>query len=150
MDEVELVRVMDADKSISQWELSWGYSDEEYTLTVSDPVSNRSWSARRPDVFDAFCEIRRQLEPEGIRICVSGARVDVYPSGMSREMGGGHMAYVYRKPNILRRLLLWIPSVAPYKLVYIFSPAPCDLVVSVDEQESYFDRWMNRETGFSR
>ena len=41
------------------------------------------------DLFDALIALRRRLEDLGCRLLCAGARRDVYPSGMSRTMGGG-------------------------------------------------------------
>jgi hypothetical protein len=154
------VRVADATGEESCWQLGLSYegdgegdsNGEEYLLSLSDPVNGRAWSARGPDMFDALCALRRQLEPLGMRICVSGARVDVYPSGMSRDMGGGQMAYVLGKPGRFGRLLRFhvLHIRRPGPLVDIFSPAPCDLVATVADQERYFQEWVDRGLGTSR
>lgn len=49
--------------------------------------------ARADDAFEALCLIREELEPFGWRIGVAGAQVDVWPSGMARDQGGGLRAY---------------------------------------------------------
>lgn len=142
MSEVETVKAVTSDGSVSAWEVAWDYEGEDFALTLSEPGGGKNWSAQGPDLFDAFCDIRRRLEREGVKICVSGARVDAYPSGMSREMGGGQMVYLW-KSGRFRSLLQAL--ISRPKLVYIFSPAPCDLVGTVDEQKSYFDRWVSGE-----
>jgi hypothetical protein len=145
------VRVADAAGEESSRQLGMRYESEseDYLISLPDPVNGRDWSARGPDLFEALCALRRQLEPLGIRICVSGARIDVYPSGMSRDMGGGQMAYLLGKPGRLGRLLRF-HVLRRGLLVDIFSPAPCDLVVSVAEQERYFQEWVDRGLGTSR
>lgn len=45
------------------------------------------------DAFEALCLVREQLEPLGWRLGVAGAQVDVWPSGMARDQGGGLRAY---------------------------------------------------------
>jgi hypothetical protein len=141
-EDVIAARVADPDGKESSWQICWRTVSEEYLISLSDPVTGRTWSARGPDLFDALCELRRQVEPLGIRICVSGARIDVRPSGMSRDMGGGQMAYILRKPLRLGRLLRFLLRMRP-PLIDILSPARCDLVVSVAEQELYFQEWAN-------
>ncbi len=45
------------------------------------------------DFFEAFCEIRIQLEKSSLIPFCYGASLNVYPSGMCRDMGSGLMAY---------------------------------------------------------
>jgi hypothetical protein len=126
----------------SDWKVDWSSADGEFRLTISDPADGRTWAASGPDLFDAFAEIRRHLERVGIRICVNGARVDAYPSGSSREMSGGQMVYLLPKLSLFGKMVR-LAGLRRNELVYIFSPAPCHLVGSVDEQDAYFERWMN-------
>jgi hypothetical protein len=44
-------------------------------------------TATDTDYFDAFCKIRLQLEAYNLIPFCYGASLNVYPSGMSREMG---------------------------------------------------------------
>ena len=143
---VDLVSVQVADASgVSfTWQITWQELNGEFRLTPSEPGTERTWSALGPDLFDALCDLRRQLESTGIRICVSGARTDAYPSGMSRDMGGGRMVYLLHRPGRLRRLLR-LPAWRPGKLVDLFSSAPCGLVGSVDEQRNYYEKWVRGE-----
>jgi hypothetical protein len=48
------------------------------------------------DMFEALVRIREQLEPQGWFVAVQGSRLDAFPSGMQREMGGGLNVYVMR------------------------------------------------------
>jgi hypothetical protein len=83
------------------------------------------FEAQEFDVFESLIAIRRQLEPMNWVLCCAGARADVWPSGMSRDMGGGRRAYVHvagRRPSF-------------EDLVDIFDPADCGDVVSVDAQK---------------
>ena len=78
------------------------------------------------DLFECLTAIRRELDPRGVKVCCVGAREDVYPSGMARQMGGGRRAYVHhlgRHPT-------------QDDLVDIFDPADPEAVVTVVEQEA--------------
>ncbi|HEX2322486.1 MAG TPA: hypothetical protein VHJ18_26195 [Streptosporangiaceae bacterium] len=86
-----------------------------------------------PDLFDALQQLRLMLEPHGWTPLCNGARVDCYPPGTARDMGGGTMVYVLgRKPRRFRRL----------PLVAIFDPASKEAVGSVADQDAYFGRWL--------
>jgi hypothetical protein len=78
------------------------------------------------DLFSALEAVRRQLEAEGLMLCCQGARPDVLPSGMARQMGGGRRAYRLRRDRRPDRT----------DLVDVFAPANCDDVVTVDEQHA--------------
>lgn len=86
--------------------------------------SGGGYASEGVDLFESLTALRLQLESDGLMLCVNGARADVFPSGMSRQMAGGRKAYQLvggRRPD--RR-----------DLVDIFDSACCDSVVSVDEQ----------------
>jgi hypothetical protein len=71
--------------------------------------------------------IRAEFEPLGFHFLVNGARRNVWPSGMAREMGGGKQAYV---------LVLGQPG-RP-ELVDIFEPADESQIALVQEQRDFF------------
>jgi len=75
--------------------------------------------------------IRRELEAEGIVVCCQGARKDVWPSGMARDMAAGLQAYVLTIGRTPLR----------HELVAIFDPADRKLIGTVAEQERYFKLW---------
>jgi hypothetical protein len=110
----------------------FGREIERGVLTIGDGVScelvlelsERRFQVTGSDLFDSLVALRDVLEAEDLLICVEGARSDVYPSGMSRQMGGGRRAY--------RHVLGRRPDRAD--LVDIFDETCCDDVVSVEEQ----------------
>jgi hypothetical protein len=89
-------------------------------------------SGQAEDIFDALCETRRGLEARGYILCCNGARVDAYPSAMSRSMSDGRLVYRLRMGKKARRR----------DLLDVFRPAPSDKVGTVAEQREYFDRWL--------
>jgi hypothetical protein len=95
------------------------------------------FTATGPDLFEALVRLRRQLEPDGWRIAVQGARLDTYPSGMARDMGGGKSVYVMRPGQ---------HQVAAADLVKTLSDAPVEQLATVPEQEAYVNNWRTRPT----
>jgi hypothetical protein len=88
----------------------FGREIERGVLTIGDGVScelvlelsERTYRATGFDLFDSLVSLRGALEADDLLICVEGARSDVYPSGMSRQMGTGRGAYrhvVGRRPD---------------------------------------------------
>lgn len=120
------VKVISAKGDQQIWNLSY---DDTPTFRVRlQAPSGDVWSAEGGDLFSCLQKVRRQLERVGVKICVSGARCNAYPSSFSRETTGGYWIYLTRR---------WWRA----KRVFIFSPAPCRKVSTVDEQEAYHDRW---------
>lgn len=105
---------------------------ERGILTIADSppwnltlvVKDQRYEATGVDLFDALSILRVQLDAAGVRICVEGARADVFPSGMSRQSSGGRRAY---------RL---VAGRTPERedLVDIFESTQCGEVVSVSDQ----------------
>jgi hypothetical protein len=95
----------------------------------------RAVIADERDYFECLLTVRRQLQAEGLRVCCQGARRDVWPSGMARDMGSGLGAYVLTS--------------APGRpeLVAVFDPADLALIGTVEEQEAHFRSWWEHRTG---
>jgi hypothetical protein len=82
------------------------------------------------DLSDAFNALRRELEKMGLQLLCAGARQDVFPSGMSRSMGGGRKAYITR---------LGFPG-GP--LVDIFDYSESEILSSIAQQEKFHKEWI--------
>lgn len=63
----------------------------DYTVRVTcGSLSSRhtAWN-----LFQALAQVREDLELRGLKPAVEGACIDVYPSRMALDMGGGRRAY---------------------------------------------------------
>jgi len=99
-------------------------------LSLAAPDIGLSIEASGRDLFAALQQLRLQLEPLGwIPLC-NGARVDCYPSGMARDMGGGRSVYILSSE----------PGRPP--LVETFEPAPREKVGTVADQDASYQRWL--------
>lgn len=92
---------------------------------------DRVWEAEGPDAFEALRNLRRQLDPLGVRLGCNGARVNAWSSGMQRDMGLGRATYLCRlgsfgKPEMARTL----------------DPAPPSEVGTVAEQDEFHEAWL--------
>src|SRR5438552_3307099 len=65
------------------------------------------------DLLGCLTVVRGRLEEEGLLICCQGARPLVAPSGMTRQMSNGRLAYPLRRS----------PPLTDADLVDIFAPA---------------------------
>jgi hypothetical protein len=84
------------------------------------------------DLFDSLISLRKALEESGIQILCAGARPDVFPSGMSRNMSGGRKAYITKLGN--PALLI--------NLVDIFDYSEPQSVGKISEPEAFHKKWI--------
>lgn len=117
------------DGGVHEATVSWWYGDAQWTVRLEsrgirafEPVENRA-----DDAFEALCLVRDQLEPLGWRLGVAGAQIDVWPSGMARDQGGGLRAYRMTEDRV-------------EGMVDTFAPVDPASVVTVDEQRAEADR----------
>lgn len=114
--------------------VSWRLEDRVWIVTVESPELG-SVEAGAEDAFEALCRVREQLEPDGWRLGVAGAQVDVWPSGMARDQGGGLRAY---------RLLGKVAG----PLVDTFEPVDPATVTTVVDQEAAAERFHGARVRF--
>jgi hypothetical protein len=101
-------------------------------LSLTVPDLGMTAEIRGRDIFDALQQLRLKLEPLGWYPLCNGARVDCYPSGMARDMGGAQAVYV-----------LTIGKSGRPPVVGTLEPAPRGSVGTVAEQNAYFRRWLD-------
>ena len=138
--ETQAIRVVDGDAD-EHWKLQWidpPYEDE-FVLTLVAP-DDRSWSAQGWNMFEAFTNLRRQLDPMGLKLCCQGARIQTAISGMVADMGRGMAVYRIEHGRVAARR----------DLVGIFDPAPVDEIGTVEEQAAYREQWLEGPTPFWR
>lgn len=92
----------------------------------------RTLQASASDFFEALCSIRLQLESERLFPFCYGASLNVYPSPMSRDMGGGVSAFRLTTGQHARRA----------DLVDIFDAGPDVIPASVANQQQFYDAWL--------
>ncbi|MFF5309413.1 hypothetical protein [Streptomyces massasporeus] len=76
------------------------------------------------DLLECLKSARRDLEDMGLLLCCQGARLNVFPSGMSRQMTEGRLAYSFQSGKAL----------SDDDLVDIFAPADCSEVGTLEDQ----------------
>lgn len=85
------------------------------------------------DFFDAFCCIRKQLEPMGLLPHCYAAHRCAYPSGMSRSMGEGIKLY---------RLTLHKQALKN-DLIHMFESDDNVEPATVADQRAFFNYWIS-------
>lgn len=107
--------------------VAWQWTtDNRWTVSMESTAFD-TIEARADDAFEALCIVREHLEPHGWRIGVVGAQIDVWPSGMARDQGGGKVAY---------RMTLD----GAQESVSTFEPTDPATVTTVTEQRAEADR----------
>ncbi|MEM9446869.1 MAG: hypothetical protein AAGA18_16130 [Verrucomicrobiota bacterium] len=131
-DQKEVSLLTQDNKSIEAKLLIYEESPENPELVQIGIISEFfSGEKTGEDFFSVLCEIRKELENQGLRIKCYGASRNVYPSGMSRSMGYGEKAY---KLTIGKQAKM-------QDLVSIFDDGQDVIPVNINEQESFFDQW---------
>jgi len=85
------------------------------------------------DLFECLESLRLYLEERGYFLLCSGARIDVYPSGMSRDMSKGRLAYVTKIGMVASR----------EDIVDIFAETDIENIGTVAQQKEYHEQWVN-------
>lgn len=84
------------------------------------------------NLYDALLEVRKMLESKGCRLRCAGASLNVYPSGMSKNMGDGRMAYKLTMGRKATRV----------DLVDIFSDINEYIDSTVEQQQEFYGKWL--------
>lgn len=80
------------------------------------------------DLLDAFNQLRSFIEKNGFLILVNGARINVWASGMLRDMSNGISTYVLEENG-------------NQHIVNIFDPCVSD-IVEFEEQKKFHNNWL--------
>jgi hypothetical protein len=128
--EVPLVRGGESQPAVLRWLNA--YHGPRPTYWFQLVWSGSQLRAIGSDAFEALAGIREQLEPFGWLVAVHGSRLDTYPSGMARDMGGGFRVYVLRMGQ----------SARSEDLVDTFGRADPSFLATVAEQQEYWQRWL--------
>lgn len=92
----------------------------------------RRIEGKASDFFAVLCSIRIELESAGLTPVCYGASLNVYPSGMARDMGQGRVSYKLQLGRHARK----------EDLVRIFETGPDFIPSTVAQQRNYFDEWV--------
>lgn len=119
-----------------------GDDDEQAVFTLNDDGSDcrlrceyrgKVVETVASDYFQALCDARVHLARDGLVPFCYGASLNVYPSGMARDMGQGLKAYKLKIGEQARTT----------DLVEIFAEGPDVIPACVDLQEEYYRDWLD-------
>jgi len=83
------------------------------------------------DLFVAMIAMRLELEKDGYAVLCNGARKDIVPSRMSRQMSGGRKAYVIKMGH----------AACMDQMLDIFDYTDSKLITTVEQQKRYQADW---------
>jgi hypothetical protein len=118
-----------------------GHDGETALLTLFDAgdlcrlrceYRDKAVESTSTDFFQSLCEVRDLLAQDGLMPFCYGASLNVYPSGMARDMGGGLKAYKLAAGRHARA----------DNLVEIFAEGPDVIPASVAAQEQFYRDWL--------
>ena len=112
------------------------YEDED-SCRVDLHWNQNIFSFTASDYFKALQDIRSQLESDQVVLCCYGSCINVYPSNMSRSMGGGYKAYKLALGKHAKQA----------DLVDIFEQATDGDFASVDRQNEFYNLWLDSTKG---
>ncbi|MFC4425225.1 hypothetical protein [Deinococcus navajonensis] len=131
MLEVQTVRLHQDGRPDELAELSLFEDDGHDLIRVQVATQSRVYSGQESGFFEALCKVRRELEHDGLLICVQGAMLGVYPSPMALSMGA----------RVAFKLSLGQPA-RNSDLVDMFEPVDGQ-GSTIDEQAQWYDRWLH-------
>ena len=128
---------------MSEFEISLiGSNDDEKAFAKTESVDGvckltfsyrgRELLAQESDYFASFCAIREQLEADQLIPFCYGASLNVYPSGMCRDMGSGMVAYKIEMGQRANR----------DNLVNIFEQGDDVIPSTLSQQRDFFKQWL--------
>ena len=106
--------------------------DEGYDCHLRCEYRDNVIERSATDYFQALCDVRARLADEGLIPFCYGSSLNIYPSGMARDMGQGLKAY---------KLTLG-EQVKMADLVDIFAEGPGVVPSSVERQERFYREWI--------
>jgi hypothetical protein len=122
------LKIQNREGEVFDAEVKYHGSKREWILEFISPITKKL-SFNEGDVFECLTQLRLELAKYGCKPLCAGARIDVYPSGMARDMGNGLSAEVSSSEPMNEHERL--------QYVDIFDYAEPDLIASVEEQLNY-------------
>jgi hypothetical protein len=118
-----------------------GNDDETAVFTLFDEgehcrlrceYRDKAVESTATDFFQALCDVRGLLAKDGLIPFCYGASLNVYPSGMAKDMGRGLRAYKLTEGRHAKT----------DNLVEIFAEGPDVIPASVAAQDQFFRDWL--------
>lgn len=130
---LEIIKLSEGTNHLSECTLSYQNTQPCMIDFQNSELGEHHFEGR--DVFDCLCQLRGFLEKTGWNILCNGARIDAYPSSMSRDMGGGMKLYHLKLGKRPQRS----------DLLRIFDRAEPNQIGTIEQQRAYHEKWRASE-----
>jgi hypothetical protein len=123
------------DESITEGIINYYQQDSKSYLWTIEFFSSLTKHLKftNVDLFECLIALRRELVNYSLRPLCNGARLDVYPSGMCRDMGSGGIAYILKQGQLADL----------DNIVHIFDYSEPELIASIEEQLKFYNSWLS-------
>ncbi|MDD6572443.1 MAG: hypothetical protein PUF12_08695 [Thermoflexaceae bacterium] len=105
--------------------------DEGDDIVISFKLEELEFTKKAGNYFAALLEVRRELEPRGMKLLCKGCCRNVYPSSMSIDMCGGMVAYT----------MVMGKEVERGDSVHIFDGCTLEEYATIEEQLLFCEQW---------
>ncbi len=136
-DDVPVVLVRGDERQQAMLHWWWAARGPEDMYRAELEWSGPAIEVSAHDMFEVLVRIREELEPQGWFVAVQGSRLDTFPSGMQRDMGGGLNVYVMRMGEPVRL----------GDVVETFAAADPSLLATVAAQRERATEWWHSAQG---
>ena len=126
------VRLVNKIGEFSEGEFLYDEEEDDEACCLTFRCSHGEFKANAADYFEAMCIIRGELQKIGLFPICNGASLNVFPSGMGRDMGRGLMAYRLEIGRHATR----------QDMLFIFGCAAALQPVGVEEQAAFYQEWL--------
>lgn len=109
------------------------YGQEAMDCVIHLTYGDRVLTGSARDFFDALCEVRKELEKDDVFLNCYGGSLNVFPSGMGRDMGLGLKPYRMTLGQHAQR----------EDLVGLFETGADVQPATVQAQYEYFQAWLS-------
>ena len=108
------------------------YKEVNDIIEITYVINGRKCVARGENCFDTLTKLRSELEKDNITLLCNGAAINVYPSGMMRDVSTCELAYKME----IGKPAKWDD------VVNIFEYDPSLRIATVSEQKQYYSEWL--------
>ena len=130
------INIQFSDGSILDAVLTYSRPEANLCIIKIEHAQISSIEKNSTDYFTALATVRKELEPQGIKLLCWGARRDVWPRGIQLDWTAGRLACRRGKDFYLKES----------KSIFAYSPP--DTIATVEEQMKYLDQLGREERKF--
>ena len=128
---IKVISILQSDGGILSFSIN--LEGEYGGIKISWSQGNLNGEVHAEDYFAGLIQVREIFSKKNIVVLCNGARYDVYPSRMSRQMSKGIKAYALTLGR----------QTSQADLVDIFGLADLNKIGTPQQQKDYYEKWLN-------